>query len=362
MKKRIAFAIDSLTGGGAEKIVLTLAAEFVKLGHEVHILVMHNERLHSIPEGILIHSCFGLPLSKLVSIFRIKKTVSELKQKIDQLESQYGKFDIFYSNLNITNQLMAQAEVQPLYCVIHAPVEEELSREKKLGPIAYLKLLRSLNALNNKNIICVSNGVSEEIKLKKRIHPATITTIYNPYNLDVVRNLSEQNNNTIPDIDYIIHVGRFAKSKRHDVLFNALKKVKEPVKLVLLCKNTKKAIRGAKKYGVLDRVIIPGFQQNPYPWIKHAKALILSSDYEGFGNVLIESLAVGTPVVSTDCPYGPSEILTGNLSKYLVPLDNAQVMAQKIDEVLQNPPNIIDAEILTKVKSREIAKQYLSII
>jgi glycosyltransferase involved in cell wall biosynthesis len=70
-------------------------------------------------------------------------------------------------------------------------------------------------------------------------------------------------------------------------------------------------------------VTITGFQRNPFPWYAKASALVHASDFEGFGNVLVEALASGTPVVSTDCPFGPREILTGSLSRFLSPCGDA---------------------------------------
>ena len=106
---------------------------------------------------------------------------------------------------------------------------------------------------------------------------------------------------------------------------------------------------------------MPGFQQNPYAWIKGADALVLSSDYEGLPTVLIEALILGTPVVSTDCTHGPKEILTGNLAKYLVPTNNPEALTQAIESVLNDKPEVVDAEILSKISSTQVAENYLAL-
>jgi glycosyltransferase involved in cell wall biosynthesis len=94
-----------------------------------------------------------------------------------------------------------------------------------------------------------------------------------------------------------------------------------------------------------DRVINLGFKQNPYKYIKNASLLVLSSDREGLPTIVIESLILGTPVVSTDCPTGPSEILTGDLAYWLVPVQNPSVLAAKIDKALDMKINIQDKNI-----------------
>ena len=106
---------------------------------------------------------------------------------------------------------------------------------------------------------------------------------------------------------------------------------------------------------------MPGFQQNPYNWVQHAKALVLSSDFEGLPTVLIEALAVGTPVVSTNCTFGPSEILTGELSKYLVPVQQSEALANAVKQVLADKPNVENADILKQVQAEQVALQYLAL-
>lgn len=358
---RIAIAIDSLAGGGAEKVMITLAKQFIRLGHEPHFLVMEDNRYYETPEDLPVHQCFA-PKDKDFDHFgRLNASVHKLSAKIAEIESKVGKFDLFLSNLDKTNLMMTKTGVSPLYVIVHSSVEEELSRQFKLGPFAYFKKLRAKKALNGQHLITVSNGIANEIKDKGLLHPASMQTIYNPFEFNDITSQSQQDNPKIPQGDYLIHVGRFAKQKRHDVLFEALKLTQNQLPVVLLCHNHKKAIKAAKKFGIEKRLIIPGFQSNPFPWIKQAKALVLSSDFEGLPTVLIESLACGTPVVSTDCPHGPSEILTGNLAPYLVPRRDPAALAKMIDEVVSQPPSFEQVDILAKVDATLIAEQYLAL-
>ena len=90
-----------------------------------------------------------------------------------------------------------------------------------------------------------------------------------------------------------------------------------------------------EELGLRNKIILPGFQANPYIWMKHADLFVPSSDYEGFGNVIVESIICGTKVVSTDCPSGPSEILTGELAQFLCPPGDPVALAEKIKLALE---------------------------
>ncbi|WP_415668902.1 glycosyltransferase, partial [Vibrio rarus] len=266
------------------------------------------------------------------------------------------------SNLDKTNLVMIESKVSPLFVVIHASVEEELKRHARMGPIKYLKKLRTKKVLNGQNLVTVSKGIESEIINKKRIKPKTINTIYNPFDIEKIRSLSNKENSDIPTFDYLIHVGRFVAQKRHDVLFRSITKMKNNLPIVFLSHKPEAIMKMARKFGVEDRVIAPDFQLNPYPWIKRAKGLILSSDFEGLPTVLIEALICKTPVVSTRCPHGPIEILTGDLERFLVSTGDYKNLARVTDEMLQEYPNMNNLDILERVQSESVAMKYLRLL
>jgi len=356
----VVIVIDSLAGGGAEKVMLTLAQQLIK-EHCVTILSLADNFEYAIPEQIKVESLFTDRASKVDRFWKINKSVAKLEAWFSNKQQDIGAIDLVLSNLDRSNNLLAKSAVKNVHFVMHNSVNAELARQKKLGPFSYRYLRKSKQNLNGKSLVCVSKGVEQEINQGDLITPSAITTIYNPFDLADIKRQSNEVNTAIPQSPYLIHVGRLAKQKRHDILFAAFAKLDKKNKLVLLCNKPAKAFKLAKEYGIEEQLIVPGFEQNPYNWIKHAQALVLSSDFEGLPTVLIEALAVGTPVVSTNCTFGPSEILTGELANYLVPVGNSEELSAQIKQVLANKPNVENAEILQKVNAELVAQQYLAL-
>ncbi|KTF12942.1 glycosyltransferase [Pseudoalteromonas carrageenovora] len=356
----VVIVIDSLAGGGAEKVMLTLAQQLIK-EHCVTILSLADNFEYAIPEQIKVESLFTDRASKVDRFWKINKSVAKLEAWFSNKQQDIGAIDLVLSNLDRSNNLLAKSAVKNVHFVMHNSVNAELARQKKLGPFSYRYLKKSKQNLNGKSLVCVSKGVEQEINQGDLITPSAITTIYNPFDLADIKRQSNEVNTAIPQSPYLIHVGRLAKQKRHDILFAAFAKLDKKNKLVLLCNKPAKAFKLAKEYGIEEQLIVPGFEQNPYNWIKHAQALVLSSDFEGLPTVLIEALAVGTPVVSTNCTFGPSEILTGELANYLVPVGNSEELSAQIKQVLANKPNVENAEILQKVNAELVAQQYLAL-
>jgi glycosyltransferase involved in cell wall biosynthesis len=141
-------------------------------------------------------------------------------------------------------------------------------------------------------------------------------------------------------IPTIITVGRLVYQKDHDTLLRAfaLARSRLDASLVLVGQGPlqDELTTLARELGISDRVIFAGWQQNPFAWMANADLFVLSSRFEGFGNVVIEAMACGLPVVSTDCPSGPSEILANGDAGILVPVGDVHAMADAMCAVLQD--------------------------
>ena len=358
----IAIYLDTLGGGGAERIMLDLSKEMTKRGHQVHFFILEDVVDYELPSGIVVHP---FPSSdsraKLTNPFNIKSTARTLTEQVKSVEGDIGRFDLHLVNLDSSNLVVSHCQFENTYHVVHNSLHQEIKRASRINPVRYWRTLREKRALHDKHLIAVSNGVKDELLSGKFITPKSVTTIYNPCDFEAISDLAAQPNDQIPSTPYLIHVGRVVRQKRHDILFQALQQVPD-IPLVLLCKNVKKVRKIAKKYGVEDRVITPAFQSNPYNWIKNAKLMVFSSDFEGLGMVLIESLICGTPVVSTDCDFGPREILQGELSQYLAKTQDPTDLATKINTALKANIDLSAVPIISEVKLSKVTDQYLSLI
>ncbi|HXV78069.1 MAG TPA: glycosyltransferase [Candidatus Polarisedimenticolaceae bacterium] len=361
MTLRFCLFVDDLSGGGAERKVLILADQLVRLGHDAQVVTLTDRVAYPIPAGVATRAVYPGGARNLDQFWRVGRSARDLGRIVHELEGRGGPFDLFLSNLDATNKIVSRLAVAPVYFVMRNSVEEELRRARRLGPLQYLRMRSAKMAVGGRDLITVSHGLEREIVERGRLRPRSIRTILNPYDLDEIRRLSLEPVAEIPREPFLLHVGRFARQKRHDLLFRALERVDPAYKLVLLAHRREKALRCAARYGVADRVIAPGFRANPYPWMRRARLTVLSSDFEGFVNVLVESLACGTPAVSTRCPHGPDEILTGPLAHWLVPRRNPRALADKINEALATRIDVGGAEILDRVRADRIAAEYVEL-
>jgi glycosyltransferase involved in cell wall biosynthesis len=144
----------------------------------------------------------------------------------------------------------------------------------------------------------------------------------------------------------ILAVGRLVKQKDFDTLIRAFGLVRKerPARLMVLGegREREKLLALIKNLGLEQDVTLHGFVENPFKYIKHAAVFVLSSLWEGFGNVIVEAMALGTPVVATECPSGPSEILEEGKWGRLVPPGDVDALAQSIIDTLDdsNPPAV----------------------
>lgn len=196
-------------------------------------------------------------------------------------------------------------------------------------------------------VIAVSQGVARDVVRFLMVPAEKIHVVPNP----VVTPEMQAQKPPVPshpfyaiprDIAIVVGMGGFRKQKDFPTLLRAFAMVvrRRPARLILLGQGhlEEKLKALSRSLGIAGDVAFPGFVKDPYGYLAHADLFVLSSLWEGSPNVLTEALALGTPVVATDCPSGPREILQDGRYGRLVPCSNPEAMAQAMEETLKNPP------------------------
>lgn len=360
--KHLVFVIDNLSGGGAERIVLTLASALNTMGHQAIIVTLSQEIEHEVPGNVVIHNV-PQPKSRLGKVGQYRRHAKALNQKLQQLHQQ-TPINLVVSNLPRTDRITHYIKGFNLYFCIHNTYSSEYL-DNKTGLSRWFKYQKIKRTYRNKNIIAVSKGVERDIVDTLQLPIKTSVQIYNPFSMTETQALA-CHSATVDYGEYIIHVGRINRQKRHDRLLRVYKNSEAfaNVKLVIIGSGSEadqhQLEKQIRENGLEEHVVLHGFEKNPFPLIKQAKALLLTSDFEGFGNILVESLICGTPVISTNCPSGPNEILIGDLSKFLIETHNEDAYAKALAELLQRPPEI-RPEHFERFSVTTIAEEYLAL-
>jgi glycosyltransferase involved in cell wall biosynthesis len=371
--KKIGLLIDSLIGGGAERVVLNLAEGFCSDGHDVHIILIKDKIQHDISNSkFTIHA-----LSKDGIIFKsrfINKLILsyKLRMLIKSIESDGKVFNFFLSNDENMDRLSSKAGLKNRYILYHNSMPEFL--KSKIGSAVGLKRIfrkfrwnfKFKRAYDGQNIISICAAQKSEILNDVGIKPKSITVINNPLDFKKIHKVSNESVK-LPKQKFILNVARINKRKRQDVLIRAFSRLKTKHNLVLIGdtytesdkKYLKDLIKLVEELSLSNRVSFLGFKKNPYPWIKAADLFVLSSDNEGLSLVLIESLILGTKAVSTNCPVGPSEILTGEFSQFLSPPGDDHALALNIEKALVSYPKI-DKSLIARFSIDSVIAKYVS--
>lgn len=324
MKKTIVLAIFTLQGNGAERFALTLAKGLVNAGHDAHIVYFKPIIDLPVPDGVQLHH-FDYAKYRILPKFCRPSIAARAFDHF--VKTCIGTPDLVLSNLYPVDLILHKSQLPNVHLVIHNTMSAEYRHADK----AMIKHLQSIYLA--KSCIGVSQGVSDDF-VKLFGDQSQIQTIYNPIDVQTVQ--ADADTFDIDQRNYLVHVGKFKTQKRHDILIRAYAKSQRLKPLVLvgtgpLLEQSKQLVH---ELGLDQQVIFTGFQKNPYPWIKNADVMVVSSDFEGFSIAILESIALGTPVISTDCPSGPAEILP---PQNLVPVQDIDALAAKIDEACQAP-------------------------
>ena len=361
---RILMIIDGLPGGGAEKTVLTLSSGLIEMGHQVSLFSLRKECDYAIPAGSdyqVIQDTCKKPWRKLTEIPRRAQL---LDNAIEQAERS-GKFDVIFSHLHKTDRIVAHSRAldrDKVWFCVHGMFSFSYLRHRH-GLSRWFKHYKIRHTYENRNVVAVSAAVLKDLSETLSIDLRRKAVIHNPFDIPEIQRLADAPLE-MQGQDYIIHVGRFHEHKRHDRLLRAYAQIKIEASLVMMVNGSDTKIQQlkqlAKELGIEDKVIFRPFESNPYPWIKSARLLVLSSDCEGFGNVLVESIICQTPPVSTNCPGGPAEILTGTLARGLSEM-NDESLAKTLADLYTSPP-VVDSATIASFGINAICQQYVALV
>jgi glycosyltransferase involved in cell wall biosynthesis len=332
----IAIYMQDLAGGGVERLTLDLAREFRARGHRVTLL-LHARR------GELIDL---LPDDLDVVAFGTRRVLNDIGPIARYLRRE--RPDVLLSSLNHNNivallaRLWARGTTRVFICQHNA-----LSREAaELGSWKYAVVPRCYRLLSPvaAGIVAVSEGVADDIAATCGIRRDRITAIANPVITPdfAARAMQPLTHPWFDDtaVPVYLTAGRMVAQKDHATLLRAFAlhcADGRPARLMILGDGPLRdeLVGLARSLGIADRVAMPGFVGNPLPFMRRAAAFVLTSRYEGFGNVLVEALGVGTPVVSVDCRFGPAEILEGGRYGRLVAMGDMAGLAQALSPELR---------------------------
>ena len=365
MTRHVLFIIDGLPGGGAENVTLTLASGIADRGFQVTLLSLSTRLDYEIPHNITYRVCQDEPSGPFRKLTELARRARALDTELNQLFEDKGKPSLVISSLHKTDRIVVRSKVladcHVWHCIHGIYSRSYLGNKKYIS--RWLKKLKIQQTYYKRNVITVSDAVGDDLINVVGIKPRKIVTIYNPFDFSSIRERA-QATNPFEGEEYILHIGRLHQVKRQDRLLEAFAQANIPTRLIIVGQGeptvTEQIKATINRLNLQERVTLTGFTHNPLPILKGARLFALSSDSEGLPTVLIESLICGTPIVSTACPGGVAEIMTGKLAPYQSEL-NSVSLAEKLSLCWQSPPEIT-SEMYAKFDINLIIERYLSLM
>lgn len=334
-KKKVCFFTAAFSGGIGRALV-NLISHIDRRRFLTQLILLHEKRqyLGDVPEGVPIYNLHKrhvrhtlLPLARLLHHIRP-----------DLLFSTQG-------HANILALLANQLSFSPARTIISVRTTPSVAHgadPKMKNRIVIPFLIRQLYPRAD-CIHAVSRGAAEDTQEIASIAKDRIKVIYNPIVDERMQSLSEEQVHhpwfSSPS-PIIVSVGRLSPEKGYTYLLQAVARVlqERPVKLVMVGEGRQREELEtlARKIDIVHDVAFLGYQENPYKYMARADVFVLSSLWEGLANVVIEAMACGAPVVATDCPSGPGEIITKSEEGLLVLPANAEALANAILRVLSD--------------------------
>jgi glycosyltransferase involved in cell wall biosynthesis len=329
----ISIFLPDLRAGGTERVNLDLAYEFGRMGYRPEFVLMQARG------ELLEEARSAFPIIEL-ECTRIRQTPIALARYLRRRRPD-GLIAAMWPLTAAAPVVCQTASRRTRVLVSEHGI---LSAQYRDRGVTHGLLLRATAAIGYRLAdarVGVSNGVADDMARLSRMERRKFNVISNP-----VPPPSAPNAEALALADAlwgaargarILSVGRLKRVKNHALLMRAFAQLKRADARLMLVGNgeLEEDLLGlASRLGIADRTVFAGFQSDPTPFYRTADLFVLSSDHEGFGNVIVEAMACGIPVVSTDCPSGPSEILAGGKYGTLVPAGDTDTLAHAIAEAL----------------------------
>ncbi len=361
---KISFFLPVLVGGGAERVLINLANIMREEGIQVDFLVGSKE-------GELQKELDGR-----INIIEFKKnkTIKCLPKLARYLRT--CKPDALITGLDHVNLVGIWANILSGYNVkhivtLHNAISVKIKKTSKFSPRRIIPFLIKIFYQHASSIVGVSNGVLSDYHALFNFPKEKTSVINNPViNQDLFKKSREYLDhpwfNGLNSDPIVITVGRMVEQKRQIDLLKAINILnkKRNVKLIILGEG--KLRRNLEEYikvnQMEDCVLLPGFVENPYKYILRSNIFVLSSGWEGLPTVLIEAGGLGVPVISTNCQYGPAEILENGKYGRLVSIGDVDHLSEAIEEVLNAPKQTFEKVFIEKYSSQRIVKEYLALL
>lgn len=303
VRPKALFMINSLTGGGAERVMSTLlgASKPWSDRYQIELAVLDDEpAAYDVPDWVKVHQ-LDCRQGMLASLMQVRKLVLEVRPDITLS---------FLTRANIANGFAHIGSANPWV------ISERVHTSAHLHSGLKAKLARGLIRVSYPRadrVIVVSHGVGDDLHENFGLERQKLHALDNPVDLARIRALAEQEPEITLAEPYVMGMGRFVDNKNFALLIEAFAKSAIAGKLLIVGEGPNRAGLEARvqALGLSERVVMPGFSANPFALLKRAQFFVLPSNAEGFPNSLVEAMAVGCPVISTNCNAGPSHILAG---------------------------------------------------
>jgi glycosyltransferase involved in cell wall biosynthesis len=332
-RKRVLFLMPSLTGGGAERVIVTLLQYLDRSRFEPHLALVEaaGPYLKEVPADVPLHDL------KAKRVRRAFPGIIRLSWKL--------KPHAIHSTLCEMN--MATVLLRPfLPPGVRLLIREGISPgaegvHTRKHPLVWKRLYRWLYPRADK-IICVGDYVADDLADNFRVPRRKLVRIYNPIDIELGRKLASATGNPYEgNGPHLVAAGRLSKQKAFDILLEAMVLVRNSLPNCVLTILGEGDLRSEllaqrERLGLNDAVRLIGFQRNPFPYFQHADLFVLPSRFEGMPAVVIEALAVGTPVVASDCPGAVREVLRDCPIARLVQPSDSKALAETIVSALNS--------------------------